>query len=346
MARSSCSPPRSKSFTGTPALAKFIAMPLPMVPAPITAPSRMSRVAMSLPMPGTRAICRSAKKRWRNAAASGERTCASKTSYSLARPLVEGELHRRLHALDARVGRAHAAGAALDLLAHRIEDPGIVEPDLAVAHPRVGTAAGGTLGREVDRLVEEILLHRPVHEPQSGRLRAGYGRSAQDHLERFRRTHQARQALRAARPGRHADLHLGLAEAGIRGAHAVVAGHRELEPAAEGVAVDGRDHRLRAGFAFVNRIAEVGLALRPGAQALDVRAGDEGAPAARQHQRRHVRVGRGRGQRFHDAARHSDAEGVHRRVVDEDEAHAVAFFVLHKGHRCSLQKVVHALGST
>ena len=197
--------------------------------------------------------------------------------------LVEGELHRRLDALDARVGCAHAAGAALNLLAHRIEDPGVVDPHLAVAHPRVGSAGGGPLGREGDRLLEEIPLHRPVHEPHSGGLRTGDGRSAQYHLERLCRAHQARQTLRASRPGRHADLHLGLAEPRVRGAHPIVAGHRELEPAAEGMAVDRGNHRLLARFAHLDGVAKIGLALRPGAQTLDVRAGDEGPPAARHH---------------------------------------------------------------
>ena len=221
---------------------------------------------------------------------------------------------------------------------------GVVELDRAVARFRMRSATRGPFGREGERLVDQLALHRPVHEPDLRGLRPGDGRPAEDHVERLLRAHQARQALRAPGSGRHADPHLGLTEARVRSAHAVVAGHRELQPATEGVAVDGGDHRLPTGFALVDRIAEVGLALRPGAEALDVGAGDEGPPAARHHYRRNFIVGRGAGKRLHDAARHSDAEGVDRGIVDEDEAHPAALFILHKGHRISL--LTHALGST
>ena len=234
--------------------------------------------------------------------------------------LVEGKLHRGLHALDACIGCAHAPGPALDLLARSIEDPGVVEPDLAIARFRMRPAARGPLGRERERLVDQVPLHRPVHEPDLRGLRPDDGRPAEDHPERLLRAHQARQALRAAGSGRHADLHLGLTEARVRGAYAVVAGHRELETAAEGVAMDGGDHRLRTGFASIDRIPEVGLALRPGAEALDVRARDECPPAARHHYSGNLDIASGFGQRLHDAARHSDAEGVDRGIVDEDEA--------------------------
>jgi len=65
---------------------------------------------------------------------------------------------------------------------------------------------------------------------------------------------QARQALRAAGAGQEAELHLGQAELRLaRGrGHAVVAGQRDLQAAAEAAAVDGGDHRLREGLQAVH----------------------------------------------------------------------------------------------
>ena len=65
MPRLSASSLFSMIVTGMPTLAKFIEMPPPMVPAPITAARLISRGLTSLPMPGTLAASRSAKKMWR-----------------------------------------------------------------------------------------------------------------------------------------------------------------------------------------------------------------------------------------------------------------------------------------
>ena len=54
----------------------------------------------------------------------------------------------------------------------------------------------------------------------------------------------ARQPLRAAAAGQAADADLGQGEARAGGGDPQVAGERELEPAAEGQAVDGGNHRL------------------------------------------------------------------------------------------------------
>ena len=55
----------SMIVTGMPTLTKFIEMPPPIVPAPITAARLISRGCVSLPMPGTLLASRSAKKMWR-----------------------------------------------------------------------------------------------------------------------------------------------------------------------------------------------------------------------------------------------------------------------------------------
>ena len=60
--RASSSSLVSITVTGMPALAKHMAMPAPMVPAPITAARWIGRRAVSFASPGTRAVSRSAKK--------------------------------------------------------------------------------------------------------------------------------------------------------------------------------------------------------------------------------------------------------------------------------------------
>ena len=58
---------------------------------------------------------------------------------------------------------------------------------------------------------------------------------------------EARQPLRAAAAGDQAELDLGLPELGVLRRDPDVAGHRQLEPAAQAVAVDRGDDRCAAG---------------------------------------------------------------------------------------------------
>ena len=64
-------------------------------------------------------------------------------------------------------------------------------------------------------------------------------------LERRRGADEPRQPLRAARSRQQAEAYLRQAEGDIGRGHAVVAGERELEAAAEHCAVQRGDHRLR-----------------------------------------------------------------------------------------------------
>ena len=61
----------SSITTGMPALRKFIAMPPPIVPAPITATFLISRIGVSAGTSGILLAARSAKKAWRSAFALG-----------------------------------------------------------------------------------------------------------------------------------------------------------------------------------------------------------------------------------------------------------------------------------
>ena len=88
-----------------PALAKFIAMPPPIVPAPITAADLIERVGVE---PGTSGIfdaARSAKNAWRSAFDSVVLTSIVNSSRSFFRPASNGSITAAFNA------STHAGGA-------------------------------------------------------------------------------------------------------------------------------------------------------------------------------------------------------------------------------------------
>ena len=86
---------------------------------------------------------------------------------------------------------------------------------------------------------------RPRREcPSLWRASAASGVALEHELERGFRADQARQALRAAGAGQQAELDLGQAELRLWRRDAIVARQRELEAAAQRVAVDRRDVRF------------------------------------------------------------------------------------------------------
>ena len=74
---------------GIPACANVMAIPLPIVPAPMTAAFLISR-GSAAGRPGIFASSRSAKKMWRKAAEGAERTSSSKSRASRAMPNANG----------------------------------------------------------------------------------------------------------------------------------------------------------------------------------------------------------------------------------------------------------------
>ena len=64
------------------------------------------------------------------------------------------------------------------------------------------------------------------------------------HLNRFRNARQARKPLRTSRAGNDSQLHFGLSHLRRRRDHAVMAGHRYFQAAAQGLAVNRHHHGL------------------------------------------------------------------------------------------------------
>ncbi len=82
MPRSSASCFISSMVTGMPAFRKFIEMPPPMVPAPMTATDLISRLGVSSGTSGILEAARSAMKTWRSARLSGVSIRLMKSSRS------------------------------------------------------------------------------------------------------------------------------------------------------------------------------------------------------------------------------------------------------------------------
>ena len=99
----------STSVTGRPASRKFIAMPPPIVPAPIDGDAlRSSRVGVSAGRSGILAAARSAKNAWRSARDSGVCTSSWNSARSMRRPSSNGLLDRGRDRIDALERRRQA----------------------------------------------------------------------------------------------------------------------------------------------------------------------------------------------------------------------------------------------
>ena len=110
------------------------------------------------------------------------------------------------------------------------------------------TATGGLRrqrGRERRDFCAQVRRgHDPIDEAEPIRLLGADLLSGQKELEGPACANQAREALRAAVTGDEPEVDLGLAELRGIGRNAERAGHRELAPAAERVAVDRGNGRL------------------------------------------------------------------------------------------------------
>ena len=164
--------------------------------------------------------------------------------------------------------RASAVSLSIDAASRRRSRRG------AGGKQPAGVGERGGFEIALDDRVEE------THRERRGRVdRLG----ADDQVQGLLDTDQPRQALRAAGTRNDAQGHLRQPEPGPRCGHAVVAGHGELETAAEHGAVHGRDHRKLEGLDAREQRPKLGLLRRP-AELADVGAGTKrAAVTAQQH---------------------------------------------------------------
>ena len=105
-------------------------------------------------------------------------------------------------------------------------------------------------------VLDLVLRHDPVDEPDRERLVGAHLPPAPDQLLGARRADEPGQPLRAARARDDAEQDLGLPDARVVGGDAQVARDRELEAAAERVPPDRGDDRTRDRRDRVERVAE------------------------------------------------------------------------------------------
>ncbi|MNW87876.1 hypothetical protein D3C86_171300 [compost metagenome] len=164
------------------------------------------------------------------------------------------------------------------------------------------------------------VVFRGQRVDESG-IQGGLGRqglAGQHQVHRGRGAHQARRALRAARAGQQAQVHLGQPQLGARQRHAVVRGQGDFKSAAQRRAMQGRDHRFGAGFDLVAHVRQERL-LRRLAELADVGARDEVPARAHQQDRADLVVGLRALNGRRQVAAHGGAQGVDRRVVQGDD---------------------------
>jgi hypothetical protein len=232
-------------------------------------------------------------------------------------PLLERLVHRRLHATDVVLGGEEAAELARVGLAEVLEDLGMAARGLhllvQVPHLLQRPALGGDLvGEGHGALAQLALLDDLVDQTH---LEAGLGwhvLTAGHHLQRLLGADDPWQPLGAAGAWQQAEVHFRQAAARRGHGDAVVGAQRHFEAAAEGGAVDRGDHRLGRAFHGVLHIEQARALLRA-AELGDVRAGDEGAALADDHDRLGASVGQARRDAARQPVAHRRGEGVHRR---------------------------------
>ena len=263
---------------------------------------------------------------------------------------IERQRDGSLDRVDGRMGRQYRCRCASELRA-----PFIARRD-GCAHIR-------DRGREIARSADVTRLGararkggRARHEGVSasvdelvdntGRVRADrrHRRAVDAHLERKRNAAEPRQALGSARSRDQAEQDLGLADAGARKCQPVMAGHRELEAAAERVPMDRGHDRLRHILdvlqACVERFQSSKRLLpsRHRLEDIDVNPDHERLAGADEHERVNGRVVKASRDRGLDRFEHAWPERIHRRVIDRDDGDAVADVVL--DHCCHVTRRV------
>ena len=194
--------------TGIPALAKQVAIPLPMVPAPMMA-APLDRPHRCL-LVDTGDLARRAlreehvaeRRRFRRGHAFLEDFAL------LANSLIEGERQRHFDAFEARDRRPLAACLAPQTLAGGREDSWILQLRRALARERVRRPGGDPLLRKGKRAFQEVAVDHPVENSVLGCFCGADRSTVDDHRERRLHARKPRQALGAAGAGREAQRHL------------------------------------------------------------------------------------------------------------------------------------------
>ena len=246
-------------------------------------------------------------------------------------PLGEATLGRCLDTADVRGGRIETAELARIGFLERLDRFRIGGRGL------LRRAGQRTLGRHVagkgDRIgLERVLADNLVDQPGLERLLRRDRIADRGHFERQRYARDPRNPLGSAGTGEQAELHLGRPDLRRRHRDAVMTAQRHLAPAAQRSAVDRGDDGLVGGFDHVDHGAEARFLHRL-AEFGDVRAREERASVAPDHDRLDAVVGDGFLDPGFEPLANRRAERVDGRVVrNDDEDVVMAFGTDGRGH--------------
>src|SRR5438105_6240530 len=148
----------SSTRTGMPALAKHMAMPPPMVPAPITAAERIGRAGVSSGTSGTLEAARSAKNTWRRALDSGELINSMNSLRSTCTPSSNVSS-------DAATASTHLSGAGY---------PFATAATLLRANCRKASGSGCATGENAARAARYAFLRQTAADTESAAIALGH----------------------------------------------------------------------------------------------------------------------------------------------------------------------------
>ena len=321
-----------------------MAMPPPMVPAPTTAAARISTVGVSFGNAGDLGRFALGEEQADQVAGFGGEHAIGE-QLDLARGAgVEAVLARRL-----AMASTAAYGACAPRAVFFKPARAAVKAAAAAAGSRdLGRSARATLrvsprrgfrARESDGAGQQLAVHNLIDDPFRQRAFRADVLAQRAHFNGRGHAAKARQALRSASAGNDPQQHFGLSHLGGGHGHAIVAGHGELQAAAQRGAVDGADHRLGAILdapqqrMHAMRAVDGNFAVRDGAEDFDIGAGDERVARADQHNGREPGDRSPRAPRPHRCLRHAGTERIHGRIVDGDDGNLIANFIVNEfGH--------------
>ena len=320
----------SLTVTDSPALAHAIAMPPPIVPAPTIATLAIGRAAVCGGSPAILPDARSAKKRWMSAFACSVSTHSKNSARSRSQPSSNGSDAAASIASTAFSGatwwrRVFAASCACRREQRRVllRRAQVLRAFPGLAHAR----RHANVAREADRPFDEIALDDAIDQAGGVRVARLERLSGHAHVQGLLDADETRQPLRALGAGNDPEVDLGLADERLRHGDAEVAGHGDLETAAERRAMNRHDHGLGAVFDArqqrVHVARRLAIAPRRTLEAVDIGAGDEGPARAHEHDRRHRLVALRGVEGLDDGFGNAGTQRIDGRVVDGDDGDGV-----------------------